>query len=529
MALGAKVTRNVIFSGVRLFLLAPLPFLLIPFLLKKLGPSGYGTWAVFMAASGVTSLADLGLVTTLSKHVAEFYALKDFRGLGHLISTGVVLYLGIAFLLSLLLWLSSSFLIGMLFRGSPVSVQELHVLWYYLILLIFANTLTMMFSSVVVGLQRMDLSTGINSFNMLASAGLAVIFLSCHWGLRGALYGYDIAAWVTFLFSAYSVRRLLPATKLSLLKCRWSVTKEIFGFSVKTYVTQVAVVIHNQIEKLYLAKFTGVVFVGWYDISSDLALKLRGIPNLLLAPIMPAASELHALSDQGRLARLYYRTHKYLAFIGVPLVAYMVFVSKDFVGLWVGPSLSVIAIPLSVLLIVNFFNLTTGPGLLILVGGGKLKPGLYSALVGIVLNVILSLFLIRAYGFQGAVLGTSVSVTLGSLFFLYLFRRETKGAFPEIIRNAYFKPIVSSLASIALLWTSTNAEKLSWVKLMVHGFVFGVVYLVLLLLFQFFDRSDLAMAERFVPIPQIVRRIIPDAELGSALLSNSESAQTTLS
>lgn len=514
----------------RLFLLAPLPFLVIPFFLKKLGTAGYGTWAVFVAASGITSVADLGLVTTLSKHVAEFYTLKDFHGLNRLISTGVVLYAAIASLLSGILWVSAPLLIGFLFRGSPVSAHELSILWYYLILLIFANTLTMLFSSVVIGLQRMDLSTGINSLNLLSSAGLSVVFLALNRGLRGVLYGYALAAWITLFASVFATRRLLPEIKLSLLACRWSVAKEIFSFSVKTYVTQVAVVIHNQIEKIYLARFAGVVFVGWYDISSDLALKLRGIPSLILAPVMPAASELHARSDRSRIAQLYYRTHKYLALLAVPLAAYIVFASRDFVELWVGPSLSVIAIPLSVLVIVNFINLTTGPGLLILVGGGKLRPGLHSAVFGIVLNVTLSLFLIRAYGFHGAVTGTSISIVAASVFFLYLFQRETGRSFPKVIRAAYLKPVVCSLGAIALIWIITHSKRSSWGRLVMNCLVFAVAYLVLLLLLQFFDNFDLAMIERFLPIPRIVRRIIPDdAELGSSLLPDPESAQTTVS
>jgi O-antigen/teichoic acid export membrane protein len=527
--LGLKVTRNVLYNGVRLFLLAPLPFLVIPFFLKKLGTSGYGTWAVFFATSGITSVADLGLVTTLSKHVAEFYTLKDFRSLGRLVSTGVILYFGIACLLSLILWVSSPLLVAWLFRGSPVSMPELKSLWHYLILLIFASTLTMVLSSVVIGLQRMDLSTGINSLNILSSSGLSVLFLRWNWGLRGVLYGYVLAAWITLFVYVYAVRRLLPEIKVTVSSCHWSVAKEIFSFSVQTYVSQVAVVIHNQIEKIYLARFAGVVFVGWYDISSDLALKLRGIASLVLTPIMPAASELHALSDQGRLCQLYYRTHKYLALIAVPLAAYILFASRDFVELWVGPSLSVIAIPLSALVIVNFVNLTTGPGLLILVGAGKLRPGLQSAIFGIGLNVTLSLFLIRAYGFQGAVIGTSISILAGSVSFLWLFRRETGRAFPSVIRSAYMKPIVCSLGGIVVLWTLARPERPSWSGLVVRCVVFSAVYLVLLLLLRFFDRFDLAMVERFLPIPDIARRIIPNAELGSSLLPDSESAQTTVS
>jgi len=524
ISLGAKVTRNVIYSGLRLVVLAPLPFLTIPFFLKKLGPAGYGTWAVFLAASGFTSLADLGLVTTLSKHVAEFYARQDFRGLDALISTGIALYLGIACLLSLLLWAGSSLLISLLFRGSPASTKELHVLWGYLILSIFANTVTMLFSSVVVGLQRMDLSTAINSLNLICSAVFSVILLARNWGLKGALYGYALAAWITLFASAFAMRQLLPKIRLSLAECRWSVAKEIFSFSMKTYVTQVAVVIHNQVEKVFLARFTGVTYVGWYDISSDLALKLRGIPSLVLAPIMPAASELHALNDQGRLSQLYHRAHKYLAVMSVPLAAYMLFIARDFVRLWVGPSLTVIAIPLSILLVVDLINLTTGPGLLILVGAGKLKPGLYSSIMGMGLNVVLSLFLIRAYGFSGAVIGTSLALSIASAFFLHLFRRETKSSFPKVMRRVYLKPVICSFLGIAAVWELTRSYPCSWNKLITSGLIFGVAYLFLLLLVRFFDTADLVMIERYLRIPRVARRLIPDAKLGSSLLADSETA-----
>lgn len=525
--IGAKLTRNVLFNGARLVLLAPLPFIIIPFFLKKLGTSGYGTWAVFFTVSSVTSLADVGLVTTLSKHVAEFHALKDFRSLSRFINTGFALYLGLACLLAAILWLSSPLLLSALFRTSPVPIPELRILWCYLILLVFANTIILLFSSVVSGLQRMDLSTGIGSMNLLLSAGLSVVFLQLKLGVRGILYSYVIAAWLTSVAYIFVVHRLLPEIKLNPGDCRWDVAKEILSFSTKTYVTTIAVVIQNQIEKIYLAQFVGVASVGWYDIASDIALKLRGIPSLVLAPILPAASELHALFDRGRLNRLYYRAHKYVAFIGVPLVTYVVFVSKDFVALWVGPSLSVIALPLSILLVVNFINLTTGPGLLILVGGGILKPGLYSSLLGIVLNLTSSLFLIRAYGFQGAVIGTSLSMVIASVFFLYMFHRETGGSYSKVIRSAYAKPTLCSLVIVCVLWTLTHGEPPSWRKLVTEGITFGTAYLVLLLLVRFFDSFDLEIAEGLLPIPRVVRRIIPDAGPGCALLPDSETVQTT--
>jgi peptidoglycan biosynthesis protein MviN/MurJ (putative lipid II flippase) len=152
----------------------------------------------------------------------------------------------------------------------------------------------------------------------------------------------------------------------------------------------------------------------------------------------------------------------------------------------------------------------------------------YSAVLGIVLNLTLSLFLIRAYGFQGAIIGTSLSMVIASVFFLYMFHRETAGSYSNVIRSVYAKPILCSLLIVGLLWAVTRVAQPSWSRLAVEGLIFGATYLVLLLLVRFFDRFDLDILERFLPIPGIARRFIPDVELGSALLPDSESTQTTI-
>jgi len=523
--LGAKVTRNFVFNAGRSIILAPLPFLVIPYFLKKLGPVGYGTWAVLVAVSGITSLADFGLVTSVSKHVAQYYALKDFRALSQLINTGLALYFVIACASAGILFAGARTLLSVLFRNNPLPPAMLMVLWQFLILLVFANILTLLLSSIVVGLQRMDLSTGISSLNLVLSAGLSVMFLRADLGLKGILYGYVSAAWVATLAYAYVVRRLLPKVEFKLANCSWRVAKGVLGFSVKAYVTQVAVAIHNQIEKFYLASFVGVVSVGWYEISSDLALKLRTIPSLVLAPVMPAASELDARNDGQRMKELYMSAHKYLAFIGIPVVVYVALVAKRFVSLWVGPAYAFIAVPFCVLLAVNFVNLMTGPGFLIMVGRGKLRAGLNSAIAGIVLNLTLSLVLIRWYGFPGAVIGTSISLGLASALFLVEYQLETKSPLWDLMRTAYFKPIVSALLVFAGLRVIARLVANTWVALFAGALIFGGIYFILLLLLRFFDSVDLSVVERVIRLPSFVRRIVPNAELGRPLLSNRPSAQ----
>src|SRR6266852_4799212 len=123
--LSSKMIRNVGFGGLRALLVVPVPFLLTPLILRKIGPRGYGTWALFVTINSLTSLADLGLLGTLSKYVAEYYARRDYLKLSRLLNTGLVVFGLLASAMIAILWVASHTLVEQLFRQSPFTNGEL--------------------------------------------------------------------------------------------------------------------------------------------------------------------------------------------------------------------------------------------------------------------------------------------------------------------------------------------------------------------------------------------------------------------
>lgn len=505
--LAAKMIRSVMFGGVRYVLVAPIPFIMTPLILHKIGVAGYGTWAVFLAINGLTSLADLGLMGTVSKFVAEYHARRDFPGLTRLLSSGLSLFLLLDFVISVALWAASSRLAVVMFHGSTVPRTELVILLRCFLIVIAANILTQLFASVTTGLQRLDLTHTMSAANVVLSALLGAILLLRGWGLRGLVYGYIGSGTLTIAVYLVLVRRLLPQVILNPFRLDTGEARKMFAFSLRLYVTQAAVAVHNQVEKVFLALLVGVAPVGLYDIASDVALKVRGAIGLILSPVLPAASELNALGDETRKRELYYRAQKYLALFGVPVVCYIVATSNRFVELWIGRSMGMIALPLSVLLIVNFFNLVSGPGFLIFAGSGYMKPGVQSATLGIVLNVVLSLGLIYKFGFAGAVLGTSASLILASGYFMWMFHSRTQYSVSRVMREAYLKPISCSVLILAALLAMHPAKNLSWFGLVGMGVVFAGLYSAAILLSRFFDEYDWSKAESLVPAARYLRRV----------------------
>lgn len=506
-SLGSKIMRGAASGALRYAVIAPIPFVMTPLILHKVGVTGYGTWAVFLAINGLTSLADLGLVGTVSKFVAEYHAKQDFSALTRLLSSGLALFLLLDLVIGTVFWLASPVLAARLFRGSTVASPELISLLRCFLVVIAANISTQLFASVTTGLQRLDLTNIISAGNVVLSALLGASLLLMGWKLRGLVYGYIGSGVLTITVYVMVVRMLLPQVSLNPTRFDGSEVRKMFSYSLRLYVTQAAVAIHNQVEKVFLATLVGVSPVGWYDIASDTALKVRGAIGFVLSPVLPAASELNALGDESRMRELYYRTHKYLALCGVPAVCYVAAVSRQFVELWIGPNLRMIALPLCVLLSVNFINLMTGPGFLILAGKGDMRPGIQAAALGVIINVVLSFGLIYKFGFAGAVIGTSASLIIAAVYFMVVLHQHTGYSLARVVGEGYLKPICCSLLALAVIKAAHLTQNSSWLGLAEIGIIFAGLYFVTILLTRFLDEYDWGKIESFLPVIRRVRKI----------------------
>jgi O-antigen/teichoic acid export membrane protein len=501
---GTRIVRNVVFGALRVLVVAPIPLFLTPFIISHVGTKGYGTWAVFLALNGLTSLADLGFLGTLTKHVSEHFTNKDYVQLERVINAGFIMYLAAAIVCAGALNVSGSWLISAFFQKASLPVPELKYAIHLFTLAVALNLLAFPFASVTSGLQRLDITHGLSAVNTLVTAVGATIFLATGFGFMGLIYSVVLASSLNLVLYIWLARRILPHFSISFSRVRGTDVKALFSFSLQIYATQIAVAAHSQTEKFLLAHFVGLTPVGWYDIANDLAGKLRNIPSLLLSPLLPAAAELDARGDEPRILELYRRSHKYLAFFGVPVVAVTVLMAHRFIEVWLGPGFSGITMALIFLTIVQFINLASGPGLLILLGKGILGPGVRSAGLGFAANLIFSTVFIVFFGFSGAVYGTSLALFIATASFVFDFHRVTK--YPlGYLTGPYIKPVIWAATLTLLCHALVPVHDLRWVGMTLTAVLFGPVYAVGLVSLKYFDAFDVAMLARFIPIPKSIQ------------------------
>lgn len=504
------MVRGVVFSLMRKLVGGPLFLLLVPFTLHRVGSVGYGTWSILGSMIGLGLFLDLGVSASVTKHIAQQKGRGDINELRRVVDTSCAMYLVITMVALSFLCLFSRAIIGEFFRGPDApSLHEVLSFWPLLSATIACELLARPFLSVINGFQRLDLVNGLLLCANAGNAMLTVVFLLSGAKVRGLLLAAFLSSLLSLLLSIKVAHSVLPSVIPNPVRCDFPTLRRICSFSLGLYAGGIMTTIQGQAEKFYLARFVGVAPVGWYSMASEAASKVRRVPDLLLGPVMAAASVLDAAHERSKVSQLYFRAHKYLAVTAIPLVVFALVAAKPLMTIWLGPRMGFLVLPFALLVVGNLVPQVGAPTYFVLVGRGILRPTIDSALIASVLNVGLSFIFIARWGFVGAVWGTVIPMIVSNVYFFIACEPFFEIPFREIMRRAYLKPLLCSLVAAVAMSAAKILELRLWLGLLVGTLIYGAVYILTLGLTRFFDEFDFSKAEGHFPFVRVARRFMP--------------------
>jgi O-antigen/teichoic acid export membrane protein len=496
-SLSQKLVRNTLYNVLGKSWGIFLSLLLVPFLLAYLGLERFGLWALFGVVAGYFSLLDFGFGSSFVKYISEFQTRSDFDRLNQVVRIGLVFY-GLLSLVVAALVVPCLPIIPRLFRVDSSLLDEARfVLGAGIAVLFIQNTLSV-FTAVIQGLQRMDLS---NKTHVAVASFRAVGIVTCivgDYGLRGLMINQMVVAagnGVAMMILSY---RQLP--QLRLRPWRWdrALWRRMFTFGTQVQVSRVAQMIAFQMDRLLVGYFFSVASVAFYDVAIRVSSAMRTLPLLLTSAIVPAASELDTRENRPALCRLHLLGSKYLVFSSLPLAAFVLLHARQMIFVWVGPGFEPASVVLQLLAVGYFLNLVSGTASTIAMGMGR--PGLemrYGVVMAI-LNLGFSLFWIWAIGLYGAALGSALALGCGSIYFVYLFHRlieQPLGSFVRLFRAPLAAVILAALLTfLAGGWFSTSGEVsrlYGGMQLVGRLALFAAVYLLSIWRMAYFARDEM--------------------------------------
>jgi O-antigen/teichoic acid export membrane protein len=204
-----KVVRNTLFNYLAIICVTLIRFIAMPILIRGLGQDRYGIYATVTSVVGYVGLLDLGIGISLTKFVAEYYAKRDYRRLNEMLSTSLLLYVGLGILGAGILIGFSAFFVQHVF-DIPVSywTEGRYVFWISALSLFNGLTLGI-FGNLLNGIQRQDISRTITIVNTLITYTGAILLITLGYKLVAFMLFAAVINLMSFLVQMWIAKRML--------------------------------------------------------------------------------------------------------------------------------------------------------------------------------------------------------------------------------------------------------------------------------------------------------------------------------
>ena len=475
----SQIKTGAVLSYVALILGSTVALVYTPFMLRMLGQAEYGLFSLVNTTIAYLTILDFGFGTAIVRYTAKYRAEQDKVKEETLHGMFLILYTGIgilAFFLALVLVVNIDWLFSSSLSATELKTAKI-LMWLAAVNLAMSFPFSV-YVSIITAYERFVFTKSIHLIRLVINPLLMVAVLAMGYKAVGMI------ALTTVLNLIFNIVNLIYCKKKLQVKMRFSnfnvpLLKEIGAYSFFVFLNMIVDRLYWSTGQFLLGVLVGTVAVAIYAIGVQFV-------TILYIPVSSATSGLflprvtqisvkesahHELSDLFiRIGRIQF------IMLALFLTGFALY-GQQFVNLWAGPEYAnsylvamVMMMPLTIPLIQNM-------GISILQAKNMHAFRSIVFLVVAVINVAISIPLIKLWGPVGCAIGTALSLTIGQIVIMNIYYRthikiEIGKFWLEItkILPAVFLPC--GLAFLFLQWYS--ADLLS--GFVVHVILYTIAY-----------------------------------------------------
>lgn len=460
-------------------------FLLTPVILKHLGPEKYGFWAILTSLVTYLTMFNFGLNTAVAKYTAEYMAKDRRNDVASLISTTAVT-MAVLGVVILVVCVIVSPLVPWLFNLGGSLLSESKVAFIITALNVCLMLLWGIFGNALYGLQRVDLWMLLRTGHLLLCAALVAISLKVGLGLIGVVAAMTTSHIV--LLIAFS--RIL-ASKPFEVRCRprlasFRMLREIAPFSGRTFILGLCNCLSNYKDYIVIGVLLGSAMVTPYEVVYKLCIQATFFFSVISNTLFPKFAVMYAKGDVEHLRLAYMHVAKLSLAIMVPVALCLLLYGETFIGLWVGRDNFAGYGVLGTLVAMSVVHAIGTPTVNVIQSIGKNREITCSEVVNALLNLVLSVVLLKRYGIVGVAIGTlGASLLTSSWVLIYSAHKHINLEVKRYFLAALMPPILAGFATafVAVVLRSVVPMPGSIVSLLVCCAVIVLIYIVVYVLF----------------------------------------------
>ena len=439
----SRFARNAAANWLAFLFVAIVSFFLSPFVVHHLGGTAYGVWSLLVALVGYLGLLDFGVRGAVTRYVAHHHAVGDNAGSSSIVSAGLALF-GILGALAILLSGVFAYFSPILFNIPDSLVSDARIVLVLGGLTVATTLIGAVFAGVVTGLERFDISSGVEilvtavrtvAVVLALQAGYGLVTLGCIHLATSVFQG--IAAWVT-------VRKVYPELHLSFRGDLRPHMRTIVSFSAFLSLIHVFGLLIYYSNALIIAAFLPIAAVTFFAIAGNLIDYASKVAGALSKMMTPRVSALTSMGSKNIGAEVI-GAARIATLATAPIAATFWLRGESFVTLWMGIEYG----PVSgeILRILAFVVLLGGARSVAassIIGANKHRTLIPALALEAVCNVVLSVALVRPLGIVGVALGTLIPSVLVSVgYFPGCLAKATGAPAALFFRQAWIMPTLA--------------------------------------------------------------------------------------
>jgi O-antigen/teichoic acid export membrane protein len=412
-----KAKKNIIASLFVKGISIVIGFLLIRITLKYLDKTEYGIWLTLTSFLTWFTFFEIGLGNGLKNKLAEALAQKKYELAKIYVSTTYGILSIIIFTISILFFIANFFIDWTIVLNTDAKYfDELKNLSFIVFGFFFLRFVLQLIGIILTADQRPALA---NTFGPLGNLITLIIVFILTQTTDGSLIllGWVLSAIPVIVLISVSIYfyrsdyyKIAPSYKF----VNFTYAKSLFNLGFKFFIIQISTLVMFQSSNIIIAQFYGPTEVTPYNI----AYKFFGVLSMLFAivvsPFWSAYTEAWVIKDISWIKKTV--KSLFMVWLAVVLIGFLLFfISNPFFDFWIGKeemSTMVISNKLKVALIMYFLLFTFGNIFTMFINGvGKIKVQMYSLLLGAILFIPISFFLIKYlhWGIESVVIASIVS------------------------------------------------------------------------------------------------------------------------
>lgn len=437
---------GVVFSYILMGVEILTSFLFTPYLIRCLGQSQYGVYTLVNSISSYLVLLDLGIGNSIVRYVAKFRVTKQQEYQNKFVGVTLIFYFSIA-IITIIVGCTLKNVLPDIF-GKGLTGRELELASEMLTITMFNMAVTFIFTvfdKIILAYEYYATAKSIAIVKVLLRVTLMTLFL--HWGF-GAIAVVKINLLVTSITGIASMTYVLKKIGIhpQFKKVEFTFIKEILSYSLFIFLQMIATQINAMADHILLGIFASSTILAVYGIGSQILQYYQQIANSVNGVLMPGVVRLvekgaSAKEIQNEMVRI----GRILFILLAGIFVTFVFAGQDFVTLWAGAENRNAYYVIILIMFPMVFYLTEAIGTQILWAKDKHKFQAVIKFCVTILNVGLSIILIRWNALLGATIGTMMAYLLGDVVVMNIVFAKDIGISIKEYYQGLFKGITKAL------------------------------------------------------------------------------------